>query len=144
MKVKIFTALFLVLGLIFLGGTWYTLRQTAEFLETAVSSSGEVVDFEVKQRDGENSVSYSPVVKFSHEGEVFQFTSPVSANPPAYEVGDAVEILLDPLNPEAAKINGFLFLWLFPLVFGVIGFTFILSWGLALKYKERFIGKFFK
>lgn len=63
-----------------------------------------------------------PVVEFTPAGGTARtFRDSTGSNPPAYEAGDRVEVLYPADSPEDARLNGFLSLWLLPLVFGGIG-----------------------
>jgi Protein of unknown function (DUF3592) len=92
---------------------------TARFVATAERTEGTVIDLS-RSEDSEGSVTYSPVVRFTADGRTIQFTSSSgSSSPPS--VGDRVEVLYDPDDPDDARLSGFLDLWLFPLVAGAIG-----------------------
>ncbi|MDB5384598.1 MAG: hypothetical protein JWM11_244 [Planctomycetaceae bacterium] len=67
----------------------------------------------------------SPVVEYQVNGKPFSYRSPISSAPPAYVVGEIVEILYRPDNPASAMINTFTDRWLFPLAFGVGGSLFV-------------------
>ncbi|MFI5660798.1 DUF3592 domain-containing protein [Streptomyces sp. NPDC051684] len=55
------------------------------------------------------------------DGTPHTFRSSTGSNPPAYEQGERDEVLYRADDPEDARINGFLSLWLLPLIFGGIG-----------------------
>jgi hypothetical protein len=63
-----------------------------------------------------------PVVEFtSADGTQRKFEDSTGSKPPAYEVGERVEVLYRADSPEDAKINSFSSLWLLPLIFGGLG-----------------------
>lgn len=107
--------LFVGCGLAFL--TWYLYTDTRTFLETAVSTQGEVVSFERRfddtARHRDRSDSYFPVIAFTARNSTkVRFTANQGSNPPAYQVGEKVEVLYDAINPKNARMGGFAGLWL--------------------------------
>jgi Protein of unknown function (DUF3592) len=96
---------------------------TARFVASSERTVGTVIDLS-RSEDSEGSVTYSPVVRFTVDGRTIQFTSSSgSSSPPS--VGDRIEVLYDPDDPTDARLAGFLDLWLFPLIAGLIGAGFI-------------------
>jgi hypothetical protein len=66
----------------------------------------------------------SPVVRYEVDGQSYELQSTVSSSPPAYSVGEKVTVLYHPDNPGGGQIDSFIDRWLFPLVFGGMGFIF--------------------
>ena len=63
-----------------------------------------------------------PMVDFtSADGKRREFQDSTGSNPPSYDVGDRVEVLYRADDPGNARINGFLSLWLLPLIFSGVG-----------------------
>ncbi|MEU6388451.1 DUF3592 domain-containing protein [Streptomyces sp. NPDC046939] len=118
-----FGALFLVIGAIMAG-------VSASYVAHAERAPGTVVALEWREdhsggtrrkRSSDGPVAY-PVVAFtSADGERRTFRSSTGSKPPAYDEGERVEVLYRPDSPEDARINGFLSLWLLPLIFGGVG-----------------------
>lgn len=119
-----FGALFLVIGLILAG-------VSVSFLTDAERAPGTVVSLEWrtdhhssgyrKKGVSDEPMAY-PVVEFtSADGTRRTFRNSTGSNPPSYEEGERVEVLYRADSPEDARINGFVSLWLLPLVFGGIG-----------------------
>lgn len=71
-------------------------------------------------RNGRKS-SVAPVVEFFVEGQRYEFQSWLSTSPPQFDVGDKLSVLYDPRDPQRSRIESFVTLWLFPIVFGGIG-----------------------
>ncbi|MBE8726537.1 DUF3592 domain-containing protein [Flavobacterium hungaricum] len=120
---KIIKYVFLIIGLIALGGALYLYQNKREFLDKAITVQGTVKEL-ISSRS-KNSTTYKPLVSFiTKDGKQIEYTSSVSSNPPSYEVGEKVEIFYDPADPYDADINGFASLWLGPLVLGILGIIF--------------------
>jgi len=77
-----------------------------KFISTATHVSGTVTDF-VTGTDSKGNTNYKPVVEFTTlDGQAYKYTSNISNNPPAYQVGQKVDIYYDPANPENVVIAG--------------------------------------
>jgi hypothetical protein len=58
---------------------------------------------------------YSPVVQFEVKGQSYTFDGGNASDPPAYRVGQEVDILYDPLDPNTAQIDSLFERWAFPI-----------------------------
>jgi len=127
-------AVLLVVGLL----VW---NKTRVFVARAATTGGVVTELiEVRDNDGGSS-TFKPVVKFSAPGgEEVTFTSSYSSRPPAYDVGEAVEVLYEPADLRGARIKGFGSLWLGPLILGGLGAVFSVI-GASILLASRASGK---
>lgn len=135
MKIKssIFEYLFAIIGLILLGGAFYLYQDKQAFLKKAEVTQGTVV--ELLSTKSKNSISYCPVIEFiTKTGKKIKISSSVSSNPPSYNVGENVEVLYDPINPNKADINGFSSLYLAPLILGIVGTAFFLMNFISIRF----------
>lgn len=64
-----------------------------------------------------------------HQGRPQAWTSPVSTNPPAARVGDAVEILYDPSNPTQVAMDTFFQNHLVSFILALTGAINIIGFG---------------
>lgn len=104
-----------LLALIFLVvGGWYGYG-SYQLVSAGGQVVGTVVEMEASYSDG--STTYSPVVEYVVDGEVYRFHGGSASNPPAYRVGQEVTMLYDRADPERAQINNFGELWLLPAIF---------------------------
>jgi hypothetical protein len=105
-------------------------NKTRQFVARATTAPGVVTDLiVVRDKDG-GSDTYKPEVKFSTaDGREITFTSSFSSRPPAYDVGEAVEVLYLPREPQEARINGFGSLWLGCVILAGLGAVFALIGG---------------
>ncbi len=115
---------FLGFGVLLLVGAVMFTVGTSRFLARAQSAPGTVVDLQAK-RDSDGDTMYKPVVTFTPSGhDAVTFTSTAASRPAAYSVGDAVEVLYLPADPQQARIRGFISLWLASVVLGGMGVVF--------------------
>lgn len=133
----------IVFGLIGVGmliGAAALALDTRSFVAAAKRAPGSVIEL-VEKRDSDGSVTYKPVVAFTADsGASVNFTSSFSSNPPAYDVGEAVEVLYSPDNPNDARIRGFGSLWLGAVIVGGIGAVFAaigFGIGLAVRLNKK-------
>jgi hypothetical protein len=93
----------IILGLAILGGVFWVHTRQQAFASIAKTTTGTVI--ELRRGSGKNS-SYYPIVEFlTRKEKVYTFESAMASNPPAYKVGDQVEILYNPERPEEAVIT---------------------------------------
>jgi Protein of unknown function (DUF3592) len=106
------------------------LQSRLSFESAAVRADGEVVDVVQSSRidnDGRRSSTWCPAVQFTSEtGGTLTFTAQTCSNPPSYRIGEHVDVLYRPGEPESAAIDGPAERWLLPLVVGGIGSVFML------------------
>lgn len=87
---------------------------------------GAVVDFRVRHatRDGRTRTYYHPRVRFEAGGRVFVHESSVSTSEPRRQLGDAVDLLHHPDNPDEACIDELAEKYFVHMVVGAIGAVF--------------------
>lgn len=114
--------LLIIAGLMIIGGVYWVHAIQLEFARTAQSTMGTIIEM---NRGGAKNNGYSPVVQFITPNEhVYTVSSAIASNPPAYEVGDLVEILYNPEAPEQAMIvkeNSFTLVHQLMWAFGAVG-----------------------
>lgn len=139
---------FAVVGLLLLLGSLLVYDHTASFARRAARAPGTVtalvrqVSTDYSKTNGSNgnrlttSYSYAPVVRFQHGAQHIQFTDSVATNPPAYRVGETVQVLYLESDPYDARIASFVSLWALPTIFGGIG-TIFLALGAGMIFRSR-------
>jgi len=116
-------ALFLVIAAVFL-------QARLSFESDAVRTDGEVVAVVQSSRidnDGRRSTTWCPAVRFTSETSgTLTFTARTCSSLPSYRIGQHVDVLYLRGEPESADIDSPVERWLLPMVFGGIGFGFLL------------------
>jgi Protein of unknown function (DUF3592) len=116
--------LFCVVGLALLAPAIWFGYQSWAFLQSAQAVPGSVTAL-----DWSNDTASSgarPVVSYELRGEPYQIAGTAWANPPAYAVGDPVQVLYPPDQPRAARIYSWFEFWFLPTLLGGIGLVFAL------------------
>jgi len=118
---------FAVIGLVALmiGILW--IRSTKERMKTMINHTGTVVEMIRVERPGETATFY-PVIEFKTQtGEVFRFEGKTSGPENEYKIGEQVEILYEPQDPQGAMINSWKELWFPSIALMIIGGGIMLS-----------------
>ena len=81
-----------------------------------VTTTGTVIQMEESSSSEGGCCVYSPVVEFTVNGQTYSFDGGNASDPPAYRVGEVVEVIYDPSDPGTAQINKWTERWLFPIL----------------------------
>jgi hypothetical protein len=133
-KTKYFLA---AAGVFMLLGSLVVYEHTASFVHRATRTQGTVTALvrhqSVNYSNTNGSIgnrstirySYQPVVQFQYGSQHIQFSDSVASNPPAYHVGETVNVLYLESDPYEARIDSFTSLWFLPMLFGGMGAIFL-------------------
>ena len=112
---------FATIGVVALVIAFLWLNSTKERLKSMVHHLGTVVEKIRVERPGETANFY-PVIEFKTQtGEVFRFEGKTSGPENEYKIGEQVEILYDPQDPQGAMINSWKELWFPSIAMMIIG-----------------------
>ncbi len=95
-------------------------------LENYVITTGTVVEME-RSTDPENSgYVYSPIVSFEDQnGITHTYNSGHASDPPAYEIGEKVELYYNSTDPEDAFLNSFFEKWAIGIALVIVGLALV-------------------
>ena len=126
--VKIFAFIFLLIGMALLAGSMALYSRENSFLSQAKLAPGTVKI--LVPSHSSDSITYAPGVEFvTAAGEIIQFTSTTSSNPPSYHVDEKVDVYYLPSQPQRAEIKGFFSQWGGVAIMSGIGLVFALVGG---------------
>lgn len=99
---------FFIVGLLFAGIGSYMLWDTRRFARKAVKGEGLVIGFAVNERHGKSGkrMTYSPVIRYRHQGEDYEFTGRIGSSDVKRSIGDTAAILISPDDPADARLDG--------------------------------------
>jgi len=98
--------------------------RTRIFLNKAQQTQGTVINM-VYSRSSKGGGGYSPVYSFrTIMGQEIVVTDNLSSNPPMFQVGQTIDVLYDPENPNDARIKKWFNLYFLPMLFGFLGLVF--------------------
>ncbi len=102
------------------------------FYTNGIEVQGTVVRLE-STHSSDSGTTYSPVFRYTVDGQEYEYESVNSSSPPTHEVGEVTTLLYDPKNPSKARENSFWELWLLPCIMCPISFVMlVLSAGIPL------------
>lgn len=138
------SGLFAIVGVaLIVIGIFAFFRRRAQ-LSHSIVTIGSVVELLPQRQSGEYVVEknpadgvkikrkylYRPVISFKTEsGRTVKFAASVSSSPKPFQIGDQVEVIYEPDQPQKAQINRFVYLWFNVLMLLFFGF-FTLAMGL--------------
>jgi len=127
-------------GFVLLGVAGFLTFRVSSFIGRSRPATGIVTALSsVESRDSNSNpqLTYAPVFSFETAGgRTYTITSRSSSNPPAFEVGEAVNVLYDPADPDGARIDSFWQLWGVPVLLGSMG-TFFFAIAAAFTFTLR-------
>jgi len=80
-----------------------------------VTTPGIVVRLEEHSSGDGSCCTYAPVVDFKVSDQAYSFEGDNASYPPAYEVGEQVNVRYDPTDPNTAQIDSYFERWVFPV-----------------------------
>ncbi|MCL1123427.1 DUF3592 domain-containing protein [Shewanella surugensis] len=115
---------FLIIGAVMISMTLYMASNTSDYIDNSIVSVGKVVDY--REVYSSSSLTYAPIIEYQiPNGKTLSFASSTSSYPPAYDIGDPVNIRYATGSPQNAMINGFFSLWLGEIIVGGLGCVFL-------------------
>ena len=105
-----------------------------------IKTEGTVVSMRLVPPTQDAGETWTPTIKFKDKnGKEFTFESNVSSDPPAYQIGEKVELLYPEGRPEDAFINSFMEKWFTPIMLGVGGIIMLLVsiWMIFTAFKRE-------
>lgn len=120
----------MIFGLIF-GGVGFLLAalalfffiRTRIFINNSQLTQGTITQM-VYSRDSESS-GYTPVFRFrTLEGQDVEVSGNLRSNPPQFQVGQTIDVLYDPENPQKARIKKWMNLYFVSALLGFLGLVF--------------------
>ena len=115
-----FIIVFFISSIFIVLGVWL-LSANTDLIENGIKTEGKITAM-VRKTDSEGSKMWHPVVEFTtNNGIQFSKEMIFGTSPPAYETGDAVEVLYYVGNPDSAVINSYFQMYVFPWIFIAVG-----------------------
>ncbi|PWJ09792.1 DUF3592 domain-containing protein [Jannaschia seohaensis] len=114
------------LGLLFALVGAYLIVGATQFSRNAVATTGLVVAIElvrdIDSDTGSDTISFRPTFEYSDiDGNLHTSQTAAASTMYDYEIGEEVEIMFSPDNPDAVRVSGFWSLYLLPSIFLVVG-----------------------
>ncbi|MGE5775690.1 MAG: DUF3592 domain-containing protein [Chloroflexota bacterium] len=81
-----------------------------------MTTDGTVVKLNEQSDSDGGCCTYVPVVDFEVDQQVYTFEGDTASYPPAYKVGEQVDVRYDPTNPNTGQIDSLFERWAFPVI----------------------------
>ena len=110
--------------------------RTYVFLQSAVPATGTIVKLIEKKSDGDNL--YAPVFTFQDANDkTHKVFSSTASFPPIGDVGDQIEVLYDPRNPNHAEEDKFFNLWGIAAIPAGLGIFYLIVFWIVVVITKR-------
>jgi hypothetical protein len=124
---KLVGSIFMGVGVLLLTIAAWFIVSNNQFEKRAKHVKGKVIDYssyDSRDDDGDYTTMYSPVFEYEFKGKTYTYTSSTGSSGKDYKIGERVEVLVDPENPEEVLVNSFIEKWLVALILGIMGLAF--------------------
>lgn len=102
------------IGLLMVG--LYFAFNSGKLVLTGIEVDSIMVDADVHNgSDGRTTIS--PIYEYTYQGKSYRYNSINSSSNPPHKTGDHVTLVIDPNNPEFARVKSFNELWFLPSIF---------------------------
>ncbi len=118
--------IFMSIGMVLLAIAGYLIYAHQQFEKNAVTVKGTVVEFQsyISNNDNSSTTMYTPVFEYEYKGKKYTYVSTSGSNVKEYEVGERIDILVDPENPDDVLVNSFMEKWFVSVLLGFMGTLF--------------------
>jgi len=121
--VMIFGLVFGGVGFLLTALALFFLVRTRIFINNSQQTQGTITQM-VYSRDSDSN-GYTPVFRFrTLQGQEVEVSGNIRTNPPQFKVGQTIDVLYDPENPQKARIKKWFNLYFVPLLLGFLGLIF--------------------
>lgn len=134
--ISVFVGTFGGVGLLLLITAALIYFHTKNSQQGTVPIKGKVIRLSAS-RGSKGGTTYTPVVEFEINRQLYQIYGSVSSSPPAFDVGEEVSLFVNPRSPEAASIDSFMENWFVVLILGFMGTIFTAIGGGVLRAAWR-------
>lgn len=111
--------LFLVLHPIWIGlliAGLYVAFNSGRLVVSGVEVDAVMVDTDF-HNGSDGRTTLSPIFEYTYEGQTYRYNSINASSELPYKLGDHVTLLIDPHDPEYARVKSFDELWFLPTIF---------------------------
>lgn len=113
--------IFALVGTIFLSVVCYFLWRDYQITHDSVTVTGRVIDL---QGNADHSSGAIPVIEYTWKGKKKVVYGSTSSNPPAVDIGEQVEVIINRSDPDQIVINLISERYFLILIFGLMGCIF--------------------
>ncbi len=131
----LFYAFLFLIGTFLAYSAFTQFQKTQNLVEKGIRTTAVVIEFSTHRSDG--STMYTPVFEFTDRSQNKQrFKSGISSSPPAYEIGEKVQLIYDRTNPEKVRTVSFWGLYRWSVILLMVASPFLVIGGSYLLYRS--------
>lgn len=119
----------LLLGIALFSVAIYHYIQTKKLLHNGIRTTAEVVQNNSVRDEKDGSFLYQPLLEYTVKGQAFTMVSNFRSNPPAYKLGDKVDIIVAADNANHTRIVSYWGLYLAPIILMVFALPLLVVCG---------------
>ena len=113
---------FMLVSVILFGWGIYSYMNKTENFKTYKSTEGTVTRMRVVPPNDNSGETYAPIFKYKDAaGKEYTYESKHSSDPPDYKVGERVQLIYDPADPEEVYVDSFREKWVLTIVLFICG-----------------------
>lgn len=125
MRMSIWHWILIIVGLLLLVAAIVSGVNSYKWLSQAKTTEGKVVEL-IESRGKKNKITYKPRIEYVVDGQLREYTSNTSSNPPDYNIGDPVAMAYSDAHNKAT-IATFGYIYGFPVIGGMIAIVILTS-----------------
>ena len=114
--------IFGIVGILLLAIAAFFFMRTRTFIGRAKEAKGTVIQMEYRRNSSSSSGAYAAVYQFkTSDGQTIIKQDTLASNPPRFKVGQVLDVLYEPDNPNRATINTWMSLYFLPALLAALG-----------------------
>ena len=131
-KYRFIFPIFLVIGILFLIGTAFTLNSGMDMAKNGIKTTGVITDLDISVSE-DKSKTYFPIIEFTtQENQQIEFRSSMGSSSYRNSIGQSIDIIYNPANPQDAIIDSFFGVYGLSIFLGIFGGVFTLIGGIPV------------
>ena len=124
---RIVGTIFMSVGMVMLAVVFYLIYSHQQFEKSAKVVKATMTayqSYESRDDNGNTTTMFTPVFEYEFKGKAYTHVSTTSSSSKDYEIGEKIDVLVNPDDPQDVLINSFMGKWFLPLLLGIMGALF--------------------
>lgn len=124
---RIVGTLFMGIGMVMLLVVGYLIYSHQQFEKNAKVVKATLTayqSYDSRDDDGSTTTMFTPVFEYEFKGTKHTYVSNSSSSSKDYEIGEKVDMMVNPDDPKDVLVDSFMGKWFLPLLLGIMGTVF--------------------
>lgn len=136
-KFKFLFYIFTIIGAVIFIMALFVIKSELNLVRNGIETTGIVIEQSVSNSSDDRSI-YHPIIRFNTEdNREITFRSPEGNSRSRFHIGESINVIYLPSDPQRATINNFLGLYGAGVILGVFGLVFALTGLIPLYFIKR-------